>query len=56
MAIKVIEAAARTVTEQQDKAIGVLQENRQHLDRLADELLEENRLTREEVERILSAP
>ncbi len=53
LAIKVTEVAGRIVSSQMQTAIKILTENREHLDRLVEALLEKNSLTREDLEDIL---
>ncbi len=53
LALKVTEAAERIVRQQLERAIRILNDNRPHLDRLVDALVEKNRLTLEELVKIL---
>ena len=53
LAVKVTETAERIVKKQLDKAIKILKENRQYLDKLVDEVLERNTLYTEDLEKIL---
>jgi ATP-dependent Zn protease len=55
LAARVSEAAERIVRAQLDKALEMLTAHRQKLDRLSSELLSKNRLTRSDLERILTA-
>ncbi|MBM3878806.1 MAG: AAA family ATPase [Verrucomicrobia bacterium] len=52
---RVIEAANRILAEQMDKTIKLLTENRQHLDAVAQALIEKNRLYRKDLEAVLPA-
>jgi ATP-dependent Zn protease len=45
--------AKRIVQDQMERALGLLERERQSLDRLTAQLLEANRLTRQDLERIL---
>lgn len=53
MAAGVSKAAQRIVKAQLDTALKMLEENRAHIDRLSETLLDKNRLTREDLESIL---
>ncbi len=53
LAVRVTEVAEKIVKQQLDRAIEILEKNREHLDRLSDELLEHNRLTRDDLDKIL---
>ena len=53
LAAKVTEAAERIVKQQLDEAIQTLEKNRQYLDKLSEELLDKNRLTKEDMEELL---
>jgi ATP-dependent metalloprotease FtsH len=56
LAEKIKDATHRIVKEQLDYAVGILQANRDSLDRLSAELLEKNRLTGDELLDILPTP
>ena len=53
LATKVTESMETIVKTQLDMAIAVLKENKQYLDKLVEQLMEKNRLTTEELEKIL---
>ena len=53
LAIRVNEAAERIIRGQLQAAVAMLQENREYLDTLSEKLLEQNRLTRDDLEAIL---
>jgi len=53
LAIKVTEAVAAIVKTQLELAVAELKENKQYLDKLVEQLMEKNRLTTEELEKIL---
>lgn len=53
LSLRVSEAINRIVKKQLERGISILMENRVHLDRLSAELLEKNRLTREDMVRFL---
>ena len=53
LAEKVVKTAQQIVKQQLEKASEILKENRLYLDRLSEELLEKNRLTKEDLEKIL---
>jgi len=56
ISLKAVEAAKKIVKQQLDRAIEILKNNRKLLDRLSEELLKKNRLTRADLEKILPPP
>ncbi|MBW2638233.1 MAG: hypothetical protein JRC86_12090 [Deltaproteobacteria bacterium] len=54
LAAQVMQAVGRIVKEQLDRACSELETHRSTIDRLVQELMEKNRLTRIELEKILS--
>lgn len=53
LSMKVNQASRRILSDQQDLALNLLRQNRERLDVLVDELMARNRLTKEELARIL---